>query len=69
MKEVKINSFAELIAHFEEPSVTIADIVQISEQALKVWISPKCSDKEEVIQKIKDCFAKFPNVMERPIFI
>lgn len=69
---IKINSFDDLMAYFEQSEVTVQMIHQIATEGLKVIIIDNKATpytKEQSIQLIKDWWHQYKDSKSRPLFI
>jgi hypothetical protein len=68
IEQTHIKTFAQLITYFEKPKVTVSEIQQILSEAKIVWIDTDES-KDEILRRLKEFWANYPEPKERPLFL
>ncbi len=68
IEQTHIKTFAQLITYFEKPQVTVTEIQQILSEAKIVWIIGSES-KDEILRRLKEFWANYPETKERPLFL
>ena len=63
-----ITNFDELINFISNNDLSKKQIEILAINTLNVWISPEIQ-KDEIVQKLKELYKKYPEVTERPLFI
>jgi hypothetical protein len=63
-----ITNFEQLINFISENELSKKQIDILVINTLNVWLSPEIQ-KDEIIQRLKELFKKYPEVTERPLFI
>jgi hypothetical protein len=63
-----ITNFDELINFISNNDLSKKQIDILVINTLNVWISPEIQ-KDEIVQKLKELFKKYPEVAERPLFL
>ncbi len=66
---MRINSFDEFIDFIEKSDLTQKQIDSLVGQSLFVWYVKEYHSKSEMINVLKDFWAEWGNVKEKPLFI